>query len=279
MADKKLSDTTPDEGELSPAFVKTFDRVMSVQRPLVVANIRRLRRRYPNASPEQLIRIIEKNYLAAVTTGGAAVGASAAVPAVGTVTSIALTGAETVGFLEASALFAQSVAEIHGIAVVEPERARTLVMTLIMGAAGQDLVRQFAAGGAGRNAYWGEQITRNLPKNVVNQLTNAIKRRFFRRFVLRQGTGMIGRLIPFGIGAVIGGTGNHMLGRQVIKSAREAFPPAPIVLPIDLEPRGIEEEPAPRERRAPRLPFGRKKDVPETSAPTDAPAIPPAPGD
>jgi hypothetical protein len=262
MADKRLSDTT-DEGELNPAFVKTFDRVMSVQRPLVVANIRRLRRGHPNATPADLIRILERNYLVAVTTGGAAVGASAAVPAVGTVTSIALTATETAGFLEASALFAQSVAEIHGIAVIEPERARTLVMTLIMGAAGQDLVKQFAGGG-GRNAYWGELITRNLPKGIVTQLTNSIKRKFFRRFVLRQGTSMVGRLIPFGIGAVVGGTGNHLLGRQVVKSARSAFPPAPIVLPGELEPPAGAG--APRERRTLRLPFGRKPSATDTAS-------------
>jgi hypothetical protein len=268
MAEKRLSDTT-DEGELNPGLVKTFDRVLSVQRPLVVANIRRLRRAHPNATPADLIRILERNYLGAVTAGGAAVGASAAVPAVGTVTSIALTATETAGFLEASALFAQSVAEIHGIAVIEPERARTLVMTLIMGAAGQDLVKQFAGGG-GRNAYWGELITRNLPKGVVTQLTNSIKRRFFRRFVLRQGTSMVGRLIPFGIGAVVGGTGNHLLGRQVVKSARDAFPPAPIVLPGELEP-PAKDAGTGRERRTLRLPFRRKPAATGSAASPEAP--------
>jgi hypothetical protein len=268
-----------EQSEMSPVVLRTFDRVLNVQRPLVVGNIRRLRRRYPNATPEELIRVLERNYLAAVTTGGAAVGASATVPAVGTGTSIALTGVETAAFLEASALFAQSVAEIHGIAVVEPERARSLVMTLIMGAAGQELVEQFTVGRLGktRNAYWGEMITRSLPRSLVSQLTSGLKRTFLKRFVLRQGRTMIGRLVPFGIGAVIGGTGNHMLGRRVITSAREAFPPPPLVLPAELEPLPIDPD-QPRGRRALRSPF-RRQNAPETSAPTEAPAIPPAPGD
>ncbi len=85
-----------------------------------------------------------------MTTGGALVGASAAIPAVGTGTSLALSGVETAGFLEASALFAQSVAEIHGIALDDPERARTLVMALMLGNAGQDLIQQFAGQAARR---------------------------------------------------------------------------------------------------------------------------------
>ena len=60
--------------------------------------------------------MLERRYLAAVTTGGAAVGATAVVPGIGTGVTLALSGVETVGFLEATTLFAQSVAEVHGIA-------------------------------------------------------------------------------------------------------------------------------------------------------------------
>ncbi len=115
-----------------------------------------------------------------MTTGGAAVGASAAIPAVGVGTSLALSGVETVGFLEASALFAQSVTEIHGIPVDDPERARALVMTMVLGSAGTDLVKQFAAqaaGGKGRNAYWGEMVTRSLPKAVFSQIADRVQQR------------------------------------------------------------------------------------------------------
>src|SRR4051794_32385392 len=97
-----------------PAGVtRGFDRVMSVQRPVVLAHIRMIRRRRPNDSPALIVRELERRYLAAITTGGAAVGASSAIPAVGTAAGIALSGVETVGFLEASALFAQSITEIH----------------------------------------------------------------------------------------------------------------------------------------------------------------------
>jgi hypothetical protein len=221
--------------------------VLSVQRPVVLAHIRSIRRRWPDADPAQVLRILERRYLAAVTGGGAAVGATAAIPAVGTATSLALSGVETAGFLEASALYAQSVTELHGIALDDPVRARTLVMALMLGNAGQDLIQQLATQASGRGsrtAYWGEFVTRNLPGPAFGMLADRVRSAFLKRFAVTQGTSVVGRLLPFGIGAAIGGAGNHLMGRKVVNSSREAFGPAPSTFPASLE----------REPRVPRVP-------------------------
>lgn len=250
-----LGTTAPHEGEAtgSPSpdsgadlgrahgVERGIDTVLSIQRPVVVAHIRSIRRRFPNATPEQIVRILERRYLAAVTTGGAAVGATAVVPGIGTGVTLALSGVETAGFLEATALFAQSVAEVHGIAVENPERARALVMTLMLGREGIDLVRQLASQAAGRgvarNAYWGELITNSMPKAVMSTVVDRLRGIFLRQFAVRGGAGIIGKAIPFGIGAVIGGTGNHLLGRKVLQQSRLAFGAPPATLPLELEPR------------------------------------------
>ena len=219
---------------------KGLDRLLSVQRPVVLAHIRAIRRRNPNATPTQVVAILERRYLAAVTSGGAAVGASAVIPAVGVGISLALSAVETAGFLEASALFAQSVTEVHGIAVEDPERARTLVMTMMLGTAGSDLIKQLAGQATGtgktRPKFWGELVTKSLPEAALNQVTSRIQHTFVRRFATSQGANVVGRALPFGIGAVIGGTGNHMLGRRVVTSSRGAFGPAPQFFPLVLEP-------------------------------------------
>ncbi|HEU4755639.1 MAG TPA: hypothetical protein VFS72_03175, partial [Agromyces sp.] len=121
-----------DATERAAGLERGLDRLLSIQRPIVVAHLRAIRRSHPNASPEELVRILERRYLTAVTTGGAAVGATAVVPGIGTGVTLALSGVETAGFLEATALFAQSVAELHGLHVENPDRARALVMTLLM---------------------------------------------------------------------------------------------------------------------------------------------------
>ncbi|HEY4269462.1 MAG TPA: hypothetical protein VGM94_14865 [Galbitalea sp.] len=222
-----------------PTFDRTIDRLLSVQRPVVLAHIRGIRKGKPAATPAEIIRILEKRYLAAVTTGGALVGATAAIPAVGTVASVALSAAETGGFLEASALFAQSVTEVHGIALSDPERSRTLVMGLILGTAGSDLVEQLAGevvgAGPGRSAFWGEMVTRSMPKSAVGGVAKRLRSHFLKRFAAREGASIIGRAIPFGIGAVIGGAGNNLLGRRVVQSSRTAFGSPPPQFPLVLE--------------------------------------------
>lgn len=223
-----------------PFMIRGIDRVLSIQRPLVLAHIRSIRLRNPRATPAEIIRILERRYLAAVTAGGAAVGATAVVPGIGTGVTLALSGVETVGFVESTALFAQSVAEVHGIAVSNPDRARALVMTLMLGKEGVDLVTQLAgqAAGrsAGRSAYWGELVTKSLPRAAVGPMVDRLKSMFVKQFAARGGASFLGKALPFGVGAAVGGAGNNILGRRVLTTSRRAFGAAPIDLPLDLEP-------------------------------------------
>ena len=229
------------EATQPPMAVRGFDRLLTTQRPVVLAHVRSIRKLHPDASPARVIQILERRYLTAVTTGGAGVGAAAVFPGVGTAVSLALTGVETAGFLETTALFAQSVTEIHGIAVTDPDRARTVVMAMMLGTSGADLVRNLTAQATGkgvpRTKFWGDVIGRNVPQAFVGQIADRVQKTFLRRFARNTTTGAVGRLLPFGIGAVVGGTGNHMLGRKVVTSARTAFGPPPPAFPKDLDPR------------------------------------------
>jgi hypothetical protein len=233
-----MSSTPAIPSQASRLLADGFDQLLSVQRPIVLAHLRSIRSSRPQASPEQILRILERRYLTAVTTGGALVGASAALPVVGIGTSLALSAVETGGFLEASALFAQSVTELHGIAVDDPDRSRTLVMTLILGSAGSQLVTQLAGEVAGtgptRSKFWGELVTKSLPKSVVKTIGAQLRKRFIHKFGVSQGSTIIGRAIPFGIGAVVGGAGNHLLGRQIVRCSRDAFGAAPQLFPANL---------------------------------------------
>jgi hypothetical protein len=231
----------PTGSDEHPFTIRALDRVLSIQRPVVLAHLRSVRMRHPDASAADIVRILERRYLAAVTTGGAAVGATAVVPGIGTGVTLALSGVETVAFLEATTLFAQSVAEIHGIPVADPDRARALVLTLMLGKEGVDLVAQLAGQAAGRgptrSGYWGELITKSLPRASVGPLVDRLKSTFIRQFAARGGASWIGKALPFGIGAAIGGAGNNILGRRVLVGSRRAFGVPPLEVPAELEPR------------------------------------------
>lgn len=242
-----LPDDAPrrDAGDSSdarhPLTVRTLDRLLAVQRPVVLAHLRGIRQHHPQATTAQVAQMLERRYLTAVTTGGAAVGATAVIPGIGTATTLALSGVETAGFLEATALFAQSLAELHGIPVENPDRARALVLALMLGREGADLVGQFARQATGRggpmSAYWGELVTASLPRATVGPVLDKLTHTFVRRFAAAGSVSVVGKALPFGIGAAIGGTGNHILGRRVVSGARRAFGVVPGVFPVDLDPR------------------------------------------
>ncbi len=240
--DSPWRDGLPPVGsEEHPRTIRALDRVLAIQRPVVLAHLRSIRLRHPEATPDQVVRMLERRYLAAVTSGGAAVGATAVVPGIGTGVTLALSGVETVAFLEATTLFAQSVAEVHGIPVADPDRARALVLTLMMGKEGIDLVAQLAGQatgrGPGRDRYWGELVTKTLPRATLGPLVDQLKTSFIHQFAARGGASWLGKALPFGIGAVIGGAGNNILGRRVLVNSRRAFGAPPALLPPDLEPR------------------------------------------
>ena len=64
-----------------------------------------------------------------------------------------------------------------------------------------------------------------------------LKSAFIHQFAARGGASWLGKALPFGVGAVIGGAGNNILGRRVLVGSRRAFGIPPVMLPPELEPR------------------------------------------
>ncbi len=51
-----------DASELDPAVATGIDRLLSVQRPVVLAHIRSIRARHPDASPDRIIAILRSAF-------------------------------------------------------------------------------------------------------------------------------------------------------------------------------------------------------------------------
>ncbi|WP_019200330.1 hypothetical protein [Tsukamurella sp. 1534] len=205
-----------------------IDRTSRLQAPAVAKYVAGLREDDPDATPAQIVEKLEKRYLLAVTGTGAAAGATAAVPGVGTIAAFGAVGAETVVFMEASALYALSVAEVYGIPIDEQELRKALVLTAVLGDAGLGALR--ATVGA-KNA-----TLLNLKKNPtgipgLGKLNKQLMNMFTKRFLLKKAPLVMGKLLPAGIGAFVGAGGNRVLGKGVIKNAREAFGPIPTAWP------------------------------------------------
>ncbi|WP_307048201.1 hypothetical protein [Arthrobacter oryzae] len=226
------------QGKPKPGLHSMLLRAVEIQRPLVLANLRRLQRRHPRATAAQLADKLERDYLFAVTGGGALVGGTAVIPGVGTVAALGLSAAATIGFLEATALYATSLAELHGIRMVDPEKASTLVMAIMLGEEGTALLGSLSGQAAGRSKgpadAWGSAFARKTSFPGFGSVRDRIQRAFLRNLLQRQGTALLGRALPFGVGAVVGGVGNRVMGRAVVANAKEAFGPMPDTIPGEL---------------------------------------------
>lgn len=219
-------------GSLEPirqGLTTALDKTLHLNQGMVDAYLSRARRSRPDALPAAIMTSLEHQYLAAVTGMGIASGAAAAVPGVGTAGALALNLAEVATFLEASAVFALAVAEVHGVRIDELERRRTLVTAVLLGNSGSAFVQK-AAGRSG--PYWGRALVKSIPLSTINNVNRVLGPRFVTKYGTKQGLLVLGRELPFGIGAVIGGGGNAVLGRTTVGAARRAFGPAPDAFPL-----------------------------------------------
>lgn len=208
----------------SSATLELVDKALAVQAPLVTANLARIRRRRPDATPGQIIRRLNVEFRAATIGSGTAVGASAAAPGVGTGVALALSAGEAIGFMGVTALYVLSLAQVHGIPVQDIERRRTLLMAVMLGGAGAKSVEQVAER---TGQHWARQVVKSIPMARINAVNKVLGKNFVTKYGTKQGIVVLGRVIPFGIGAAIGGVANAVLSQGVIKTAEKAFGPPP----------------------------------------------------
>lgn len=199
-----------------------IERGARVQAPAVKAYVDRLRAGNPNATPAEIVTKLEKHYLAAVMASGAAVGSAAAFPGIGTLTAMSAIAGETVVFLEATAVYVLAVAEVFGIPADHRERRRALVLAVLVGEDSKRAIADLVGPGRTSGA-WVADGAATLPLPAVSQLNSRLLKYFVKRYTLKRGALMFGKLLPVGIGAVVGGVGNRLMGKRIVANARKAF--------------------------------------------------------
>ncbi|WP_244666779.1 hypothetical protein [Myceligenerans indicum] len=239
------------------------DKAVTVPSAAIRRHVDKIRARNPHASPAEIITLLEKEYLRVIETTGSAVGAAAAIPAVGTATSAALSTSDVATFFASSAAFSLAVADVHGIDTEDVPRRRALLLATVLGDKGAQDVEN-AIGGSG--VAWGKVLLTSMPRTTLTRVNKALTHKFVQKQLAKQGSLLIGRIMPFGIGAVVGWFGARALGHTVIAQSRIAFGPPP-----DHFPRVIEDRPATKRlgvRRRPRLRGKSRKEL-EQSLPDE----------
>ncbi|WP_420313073.1 hypothetical protein ACOB87_42470 [Streptomyces sp. YS-B37] len=222
------AESEPEDAARGQQVLDLLNKAIDLQSPLVRKNIARARQRNAEATPAQVIRSLERMYVSALSGTGAAVGATAAAPGVGTGVALALSAGEVFSSLELSALFALSIAEVHGVPIDEIERRRTIVMGIMLGGSGSATVTKVAER---TGQHWGRQIVAKVPVETLRQINKVLGKNFVVKYGTKQGIIVLGRVAPFGIGAVIGGGANAAIGALSVRASRRAFGPPPSAWP------------------------------------------------
>ncbi|MET7769744.1 hypothetical protein [Nocardia sp. NPDC005366] len=202
---------------LDRGAVSLIDRAVHAQAPLVDKYTGWVRRTNPGASAEQIIDRMERHYLIAVTSSGVLVGLTAAVPGIGTLVGLAAAGADSVFFLEASAVFTLGATSVRRVTTATALDEH-MVTAVVLGQAGAKAL----GSGASRSArQWDLELARRLPG--LSDVRESPVKRFVVQFVIRRTVLGFGKVVPAGIGAVIGGVGNNAMGRAIVAAVHRSL--------------------------------------------------------
>ncbi|MGW0159003.1 hypothetical protein ACWDUN_06730 [Mycobacterium sp. NPDC003323] len=214
--------TDEDPSAAAKALSQILERSARLQGPAVKAYVDRMRKQRPDAGPAEIVTALEKHYLAAVMASGAAVGSAAAFPGIGTLAAMSAVAGETLVFLEATAVFVLANAEVHGIPADHRERRRALVLAVLVGEDGRGALADLV-GGKRTSGAWISDGAATLPLPAVSQLNNRLVKYFVKKYALKRGALAFGKMLPVGVGAVVGGVGNRLMGKKIVSNARLAF--------------------------------------------------------
>ena len=198
----------------------TFEKALVIQQPLASQNVARLRRVHPGEGPSELVGRLNRYYLAAATASGGAAGAAGVVPGVGVPAALA----DVLAFTEASVLYTLSLAEVHDLHPEDIEKRKLLVLTVLLGDSAVSALDQTVKR---TGTYWAKRIVESIPMTAINRANKLLGPRFITKYGTKQGVLVLSKQVPLGIGAVLGGGGNHVFARLTIRSARKIFGPPP----------------------------------------------------
>lgn len=281
--------------EASRDIAKAVSARHSIARKYVL----RLRRRHSEATPSEVIRMLERHYATSITTAGAVIAAGGIAAEVG-ISMIPGAGAAAVGVKAASqqaakkaaqeatkaavksaaknvafgaaktgaqrvaaflpagdqqlqfeitAIFALAVADIHGMDL-DQDQAHALVYGLTNERVSQQQIATMAADLANESvegvvagqstaaertdrSHWASTLAGALPAGAAQSLVRTVQTGHLDT-VRETLSGKQQATVDYGVAALAGGVARFVFGRDVINSARLAFPAVPDAFPAHL---------------------------------------------
>ncbi|WP_448851182.1 hypothetical protein [Corynebacterium sp. 335C] len=219
-----------DAGITGRMLIRSLDTAMGWQTDIITAYVRQLRARHPEATPAELQERIDSHFINLVTGTGGATGGASVIPGIGFFTGLAAIAVESLFFLEAAAWHTLASARLRDIDIEHDERRRSLILVTILGSSGTAVVAATIGGESLRKKANRDVSAGLLSRLGLPQLGGLNKRllSMARKRVMKSARlAIVGKLMPMGIGAVLGATANRKLARGFIDNSRASLGPLP----------------------------------------------------
>lgn len=170
--------------------------------------------------PEKITALTD-SFSRELGAAGAAAGAAAAAPTVGTAATLLATTAELGWFTARAGDLILTIAALHGHPDPSVDERRAWVLAvLIYGSSARDgFARAVNEASTGLSPVG----NRRLSMATLQTANRVMARSLLRRYGSRRGLIALGRTLPIGIGAVIGGSANYLAIRTLARHADEFF--------------------------------------------------------
>lgn len=213
-------DIDPDNTDrFTKILLGSLERGVSVQSGVIRKYVDQLREKNKDRSPEELQKLIDGHFLKLTTGSGAGAGAASSIPGIGLITGVAAIGAESLVFLEAAAWYILASAYLRGVDIDDKEERRALVLLVLTGSKGTALVDTLVGDfGTGKGLTSAATLSRFSGPQLTG-LNKRLSTMFTKQATKRLKWGWVSKLMPLGIGAVLGSMANRKLAKKVIELA------------------------------------------------------------
>lgn len=166
------------------------------------------------------IQALTNQFARELATVGAATGAAAATPLVGTTATIMASTAELAWFTARSGDLILTMAALHGRAAPSLDERRAWVLAvLIFGSS----AREGFTSAASQMGLELDGPNSKVPLASLRAINNVLGSSLMRRYGTRRGAIAVGTALPLGIGAAIGGTANYAAVKSLARNADRFF--------------------------------------------------------
>ncbi|WP_122820250.1 hypothetical protein [Varibaculum vaginae] len=201
-------------------FGEVLDAVLDIPSEYIDNKLLRLAKAHPHSDLHELEEILTKQYIKRTAYASSAVGAGAAVPGSGTGIALGLTAGELAVYAVQTTSFILGVSRLHGVHPQDREQRRTLVLSSLLGEDGAEIVSDQLGL---HTINWARASLKNLSSPTLGQVNKALMKYASKKLAHRTAGRMLGRLIPFGIGAGVGYLSGKAVARRTVEGVQAAL--------------------------------------------------------